>query len=266
LIRYVVGALALVCGLVSALAEAEDRPSAKNDGKPGSMHFEWRLEGPVDACRGPCRVWISATGVVTEDTVNEFSRFAKERDVRGATIALDSEGGSVLGALALGRAIRHLDMTTTVGKTIALPQDSGLARATLSPKASCESMCAFVLLAGNRRYVPPQAHVLVHQIWLGNKSKHALEASYSAQELTIVQRDIGSLAHYTIEMGGGIELLETALRVPPWEPMHQLSAEELRQMRLTTVDRLFEPEDVAPAVAAVHPKGLATAAQGPHRN
>ncbi len=89
-------------------------------------------------------------------------------------------------------------------------------------------MCAFLLLAGSRRYVPPQAHVLVHQIWLGKKRKQALESSYSAEELNVVQRDIGRLAQYTIEMGGGIDLLETALRVPPWEPLYALSTEEHR--------------------------------------
>jgi hypothetical protein len=40
---------------------------------------------------------------------------------------LDSEGGSVLTALALGRAIRRFDMTTTVGKTIVLPSHDGKA-------------------------------------------------------------------------------------------------------------------------------------------
>ena len=73
----------------------------------------------------------------------------------------------------------------------------------LSPNGNCESMCAFLLLAGSHRYVPPQAHVLVHQIWLGKKRKQALESSYSAEELNVVQRDIGRLAQYTIEMGGG---------------------------------------------------------------
>jgi hypothetical protein len=122
-------------------------------------------------------------------------------------------------------------------------------------------MCAFLLLAGVRRFVPPQARVLVHQIWLGNKAKHALDVSYSAQELRIVQRDIGSLARYTVEMGGDIDLLETALQVPPWEPMHMLTAEELRRMRLVTVDSLFEPDKAAPAVATTKPKTYATAGQ-----
>ena len=73
-------------------------------------------------------------------------------------------------------------------------------------------------------------HVLVHQIWLGKKRKHALESNYSAEELNVVQRDIGRLAQYTVEMGGGVELLETALRIPPWEPLYRLSADELQRM------------------------------------
>jgi hypothetical protein len=95
-------------------------------------------------------------------------------------------------------------------------------------------MCAFILLGGTHRYVPPEARVLVHQIWLGSKSRRALEASYTAEELGLVERDIGSLARYTVEMGGGIELLETALRVPPWEPMHALSRDELQRMGVIT--------------------------------
>ena len=104
-------------------------------------------------------------------------------------------------------------------------------------------MCAFLLLAGSQRYVPPQAHVLVHQIWLGKKRKHALESNYSAEELNVVQRDIGRLAQYTVEMGGGVELLETALRIPPWEPLYRLSADELQRMRLNTIEAPFAQKD-----------------------
>ena len=40
---------------------------------------------------------------------------------------------------------------------------------------------------------------MVHQIWLGKKRKQALESTYSAEELNVVQRDIGRLAQYTID-------------------------------------------------------------------
>jgi hypothetical protein len=205
------------------------------------MRFEWRREGPADACGADCRVWISATGYITADTPREFEAFSKDPNTRDAVLVLDSDGGSVLGTLALGRTIRSLNMVTTVGKTTPLPPSAdGDHRALLSPNGNCESMCAFLLLAGSRRYVPPQAHVLVHQIWLGKKRKQAQRLNYSAEEFSIVQRDIGRLAQYTIEMGGAGELLETALRIPPWAPLHRLSANELQRMRLSTIDAPLE--------------------------
>ena len=57
---------------------------------------------------------------------------------------------------------------------------------------------------------------------------------YSAEDLVLVQRDIGRLVQYTLDMGGGAELLEVALRIPPWEPMRLLSRDELRRTRLDT--------------------------------
>jgi hypothetical protein len=110
--------------------------------------------------------------------------------------------------------------------------------------------------------VPAGAQVLVHQIWLGAKNKQASLSTYSAKELGVVQRDIGRLARYTVEMGGGIELLDKALQVPPWEPMHSLSAEEMRRTGLTTTDRMFEPAVPVAKAAPVFPNSsLATTGQ-----
>jgi hypothetical protein len=95
-------------------------------------------------------------------------------------------------------------------------------------------MCAFVLLAGIHRVVPPQARVMVHQIWLGDRREDPTAANYSAEDLVLVQRDIGKLAQYTIEMGGSIDLLDLALRIPPWEPMHALTQAEIGKSRVAT--------------------------------
>jgi hypothetical protein len=259
MLRLLWGAFALLGGVVQVLAGS---PAPADDSGSAPMRFEWRREGPTDTCGSSCRVWISAAGYITADTPREFEAFAKDPNVRGAVLALDSDGGSVLGTLALGRAIRGLDIITTIGRTVTLPTTGNPdGRATLSPNGNCESMCAFLLLGGSRRYVPPQAQVLVHQIWLGKKRKQALESSYSAEELNIVQRDIGRLAQYTIEMGGGVDLLETALRVPPWEPLYRLSADELQRMRLSTVDGLFERDPPAKPVAASTTSSLVTVGQ-----
>jgi hypothetical protein len=166
---------------------------------------------------------------------------------------LDSSGGSVLGTLALGRSVRRLGINTTVGRLTKLPPGgAGAMRASLSPRADCESMCAYLLLAGKQRHVPPEAQVLVHEIWLGDRREDAAAASYSAEDLVIVQRDIGRLAQYTIEMGGSIDLLETSLRIPPWEPMRRLQQSEIRSMGLDTSASLpnIGPEPTSVSMSA----------------
>ncbi|MGH2877969.1 MAG: hypothetical protein ACRDLV_17085, partial [Solirubrobacteraceae bacterium] len=107
-------------------------------------------------------------------------------------------------------------------------------RAKLMPDADCESMCAFVLLAGVNRTVPREARVMVHQIWLGDRREDPTAADYSAEDLVLVQRDIGRLAKYTSDMGATVELLDLALRIPPWEPMHSLTRAELDRTHLAT--------------------------------
>jgi hypothetical protein len=81
--------------------------------------------------------------------------------------------------------------------------------------------------------VPNESHVMVHQIWLGDRREDPAAANYSAEDLVLVQRDIGRLAQYTAEMGASMEMLDLSLRIPPWEPMHAMSHDELRRMRVT---------------------------------
>ena len=126
------------------------------------MQFELWTEGPAQGCGNHCRTWISAAGAITADTPRDFEAFARGQKLDGLAVALDSDGGSVLGALALGRTIRRLGMTTTVGKTVALSgSDHGRRRGRLTPQAYCESMCVFLLLSGKTRYVPEGAHIRV---------------------------------------------------------------------------------------------------------
>jgi hypothetical protein len=160
--------------------------------------------------------------------------------------------------MALGRQIRRLGMSTSVGRTIALTGRSASEQplATLSARADCESMCVFVLLAGTQRIVPRGARVLVHQIWLGDRRDDAAAASYSAEDLVLVQRDIGRLARYTIEMGGSIDFLELSLRIPPWEPMRALTRDEIRRMQVANGPQSAPLLAVADATAASSPSVL----------
>jgi len=206
------------------------------------MRFEWMREGPAETCGERCREWVSASGEITVNTPRLFAEFAQGRDVRGAVVVLDSGGGMVGSGLALGRLFRRFAVTTTVGRTAKLPPAAdGSERATLSPRGVCASMCVYAFLGGGRRGVPAEARVLVHQIWPGTKREDAVAATYSAGELVRLQRELGVIAKYIVEMGGDIALFETAMRIPPWEGPRPLNADELRSMLLHDTDDPFAP-------------------------
>ncbi len=196
------------------------------------MKFTWHA---ADVCAQDCQAWISAVGVITSNTMKVFDDFARKHDLKGTTVVLDSSGGSVLDAIALGRRWRDLGLHTAVGIVTERPAPAGLERS-ITPKASCESMCVFLLLAGTSRTVPDGAHVRVHQIWMGDRADNAKAANYSAQDLMTIQRDVGQLAQYTIDMGGSGELLSLALSVPPWEPLYELTPSELRLTNILSPD------------------------------
>lgn len=246
----------LVLAFALALAPALLVPvtTAKANDRTQPMRFDLRRQFPADQCGDKCATWISASGVITADSARDFKSFMQGRNLRAVTVVLDSDGGSVLGAIALGREIRKAALATTVGRFIERPKKEGdkhreSTDAMLSPRANCESMCAFVLLGGVQRNVPPEARVMVHQIWLGDRRDDPTASIYSAEDLSLVQRDIGRLAQYTAEMGGSIALLDLALRIPPWEPLHVMTRAEIRDTRLVT-------DDVPPATMAVSPRAL----------
>jgi hypothetical protein len=197
------------------------------------MKFSWVV------CQPNCRGWVSAVGIVTADSPKDFDDFARGRQLDGATVVLDSSGGSVNDSIALGRRFRSLGMRTTVGTVVQNHTAQG-DHSGVMLEAYCESMCVFLLLSGKTRYVPAAAHVRVHQIWMGDRADDPKAASYTAQDLMIVERDIGRLAKYTFEMGGAGDLLSLSLSVPPWEDLHELSPAELQRTNLVTTDAVAD--------------------------
>jgi hypothetical protein len=245
--RCIVGALALGSFLFAFIMPAASDMANPPVNRSLPMRFQLWHEASSEGCRDNCREWISAAGTITADTPRVFEKFAHSHNIRGGTLVLDSDGGEVLASITLGHAIRKLAMTTTVGRTVEdFEDDDDHLGGKISAQTSCGSMCVFVLIAGNRRFVPAEAQVLVHNIWLDDCRKDAMTRSYSAQDIAIVERDIGRLARYTSEMGTFGELLETAMRVAPWEPARVLARDELRRMGLNTITTLFEsPTKVA---------------------
>jgi hypothetical protein len=235
---------------VMAAVGAPAYAAAMHEDRKVPMHFTWV------ACEPNCQGWIGAVGIVTGDTPADFDEFARGHDLGGATIVLDSNGGSVNDAITLGRRWRQIGLHTTVGATIT----SIGGRSTVTPRAWCESMCVFLLLSGKVRYVPEEAQVRVHQIWMSNRTENAKASTYTAQDMMVVERDIGRLAKYTFDMGGTGDLLSLSLNVPPWDDLHEFSPQELQLTGLVTTDAVADvlPERhvTDPAVASLTPKSV----------
>jgi hypothetical protein len=240
----------LVSG-VTLTRSGSDEPVAGNADNSSPMRFMLYTDGSPETCSTSCRPLIAASGMVTADTARQFIAFVRDNALQAlpgsqpaATVVLESDGGSVLGALDLGRAIRRFGFATTVGHVVERRTTAFMKYGETAPRADCQSMCTFVLLAGVQRHVPLDARVLVHQIWLGDRREDAVASSYTAEDLVVVQRDIGSILQYTMDMGGDVELVQLSLKVPPWEPMRALTRDEIRRTKLD-MDLEFP---VAPAV------------------
>ena len=257
---------------VAALFAAGVTTPAGADNRSLPMRFELRMEGPASQCGMACGVYVSAAGAITAESPRDFKNFmqaaaAQGHDLGGATVVMDSDGGAVLGAIALGREIRSARLSTMVGRVVDLaeqPKAPKVPLAKLSPYGDCESMCAVVMLGGIKRTVPAEARVMVHQIWLGDRREDPTAANYSAEDLVLVQRDIGRLARFTEDMGGSMDLLDLALRIPPWEPLHVMSRAELTQSRLATEGPAM-PEVAAMATTNTAAATAATANTAPPR-
>ena len=199
------------------------------------MQFNW-----VALPAGLQGLGLSASASSRRIVPKAFDEFARDRQLGGATIVLDSSGGSVNDAIALGRRFRSLGALTTVGASVR----SQTAQGERARRRAGSLLRVDVRVPAAVRARPDTcrttAHVRVHQIWMGDRADDAKAASYTAQDLMIVERDIGRLAKYTFDMGGAGDLLSLALSVPPWEDLHELSRGELRLTNLVTTDAVAD--------------------------
>jgi len=98
---------------------------------------------------------IYAVGVITEDSADRLRAYARQRGLTHAKVVLDSPGGSLVGGLRLGMAIRDLQFDTEVG-TEAWSDDTHTA-------STCASACAYAFAGGVSRYYGLDSRLGVHQ-------------------------------------------------------------------------------------------------------
>jgi hypothetical protein len=157
---------------------------------------------------------IFLDGLVDGDAPARFDRFLGKRDVSGAIVYLNSPGGSLTAAMALGRILRAAGFETRVGARAA---DTGRLMA-----AVCYSACPFVLAGGVRRQLEPGSVLGVHRI-----ENRTPDPDETASE----RRARFESLNYLAEMGIDAGLLDI-MEVVPYDTIRPLSPEEARRFRL----------------------------------
>ena len=176
-----------------------------------SRKMEARLNGKmtfdlVDGGR------LMAIGTIVPGTAKAFAAEVQKRGDYVKTVVLQSPGGSVDDALAMGRLIRARKFATEVGKD-----------------AYCASSCPLVFAGGVARLAGAQAGIGVHQIYAPPQPGLDTPADGfdSAQRITAMAetylRDMG------IDLGVWLKAMET-----PKDELYYFSPAELVKLKLAT--------------------------------
>ena len=154
---------------------------------------------------------IRLSGQIAGGDADRFTTWLDQNRPDETRVLLDSSGGSVADALAIGRTIRGAGFSTGV--------EDG---------AVCLSACPYILAGGVTRQATEGAVVGVHQHYFG---KNTLLPAFLA--VSDVQRAQASVMDYLDEMGVDLRLMSLALRTPP-EEIHILDTERMEALNLTT--------------------------------
>ncbi len=150
-------------------------------------------------------------GTIADGDAARFADWLQQRPDLPVSIALNSPGGDVGDALAIGRLIRDRNLPVVIA--------SG---------AVCLSACPYILAGGQERAVSRAAFVGVHQHYFG-------ENTYLPAFLLMsnIQSGQGEVMVFLGEMGIDPMMMAKALVTPP-EDIYILLPEELEAFRLAT--------------------------------
>jgi hypothetical protein len=178
---------------------------------------------PVEELRQPLSVALISGGVLRlTGTIDDGAadRVQAEVEAHGEyvkTVALDSPGGAVADALAIGKLIHDKGFSTSVA--------SG---------EICASSCPLIFAAGRERIAGEAAAIGVHQIYaaaptgsLTSRLAAAGQAMSDAQTLT------AEITRYLSGLGIDNEVWLKALETPP-DRLTYFSAQELKRLNLAT--------------------------------
>jgi len=220
------------------------RPAEIKPPDPPPMTF-FVATGEADTCGPGCGRWIAADGKIDLNTAQRLRKLLAKLGGRRLPIFLHSGGGSVLGAIELGRLIRSRNFAVSVARTIPaacgrdrLPDKScellkrsgkDLASELDSNGAMCNSACVLALSGGVVRSVPPLVRLGVHAIGIDLGKTEIRGAVLAAAKRAANSR----IVEFLRDMGINKALFDTSNSVPH-ESTRFLQRDELVRFGIDT--------------------------------
>ena len=228
--RWILGAQVAIAGILIAgdllpatpdLLRGSDAPQLDTPVAPGDQTRRYRPSRPSQPGPGidpdmPRRLTASREGDALllrgAITVGDAERVIPEfGNLDLATVILDSPGGSVSDAIAIGAAIRRAELDTV-----------------LNPAAVCLSACPYAFAGGVTRTIHDDATFGVHQ--------HSFDASAilpAALAASDIQKGQAQVLRHLDAMGVDLRLMGPAMETPA-EEIYVLVREELEKWRVVT--------------------------------
>jgi hypothetical protein len=151
-----------------------------------------------------------ATGTITPGSAEVFAAEIAKRGDYVTTVVLNSPGGSVGDALAMGRLIRERKLATEV--------EAG---------KYCASSCPLMFAGGVERRAGAKAAIGVHQVFA------MAQANAPRDQMSEAQRITARCQRYLAEMGIDLQVWVHAMETPK-DRLFVFTPEELKSFKLVT--------------------------------
>ena len=168
----------------------------------------FRIIAP-QTCGADCPIEIRAEGAIGPTSADDFRAFMKNMGASQAIVSLASPGGSLVGGIQLGLALREANATILIKRN-----------------TRCISACVYALLGGAVRRAEAGAQIGIHRF-----RAEASDAPDDAIPEVLARYARDMLARYAERMGADPALIDLAAGVAP-DAVRYLSATELRDFRV----------------------------------
>lgn len=157
---------------------------------------------------------MMATGTITPGISESFAAEIAKRGDYVKTVVLNSPGGSVGDALAMGRLIRERKLSTEV-----------------AAGKYCASSCPLVFFGGAERRAGDKAAIGVHQIFAAS----APDPMAPRDDMSDAQRISARCQRYLGDMGINLQVWVHAMETPK-DRLFVFKPEELKSLNIVTAD------------------------------